>query len=311
MKRRKIPNQFILIASMAVGILSCTEENIVSSEINQIESEFSKATETKASPYEILAFVQEMDRAIQEQLNHRNGIARTEAISDYDIGLPASATSSCLFSGVTITMDCENSGAATNVSVIQGSSGGSFPWTVTSAKDITMRFCRFDSRLYLESLSTPSSTGLRYGGRHAVLKLGALGAVETGVKQLTRYFDNQDNGTNSIVGDIFPNVVNSNTTLLFQVIPAKADPASGIYFTGYYPYVIATASEFPNNPIPYVKPTPLATFRYYIDDEDNNNKNNWRINNGSATSSSGETFMSGGSNTDIRILKITSGTVYN
>lgn len=285
-------NHTLIILVAVLGLTNCSSEDepSVTQQLEKIETSYVEGVikveenfgapkvETSASRSYINQIMKRIDSEMANfAISGANG--RTAAITtDYDIGVPVSATSFCQGERITIFMDCEDSTPETWVSP-----SANAPWPITSG-NITMYFCRVDGRDYGSPLS-------RYSGQHAVLKLGALNSDWFGGTStvITRHFDNEDrNNKNSKVGNITPNVVDSNTTLLFTLLPAL--PNSYPVSFGSYDYVIGNV----------IFPMAVTEYNYFIDDEDRRNANYWQIN---GTTSSGVTFMSGSNNSSIKILK--------
>lgn len=287
--------RYLLLSMFAAfGLTQCTDEGMTSNltrDLAKIETSYSAGAvkiegptskpkiETAASDYDMDEVARKVDEEIQKAMTSRTS-SRTSSITDYDIGIPTDANTPCSNGEkIMISMDCEDNGGLTEVFPI-GIAGA--PWTVNSNQNIKMYFCRVDGFSY----------GSYYGfnRRHAVLKLGALNPSGS-TKQLLRYFDNEDyNNTNSHTGDISPNSQGRNTALTFHIFPAVSGGMSPFFMSSY----VITDEGYPNT----------TYYKYYIDDEDSNNEDYWKINGGSRTSSSGETFIYGDHNTTIKISRL-------
>lgn len=131
--------------------------------------------------------------------------------------------------------------------------------TVDGSGNTNFVFCRVDGTRF-HSLAASNDVHSNY----AVLKLGQ--SCPEGAVEFSRYFDNEDgNNKNSYSGNIFPNVVEKNSTLRFCLF--KGDGS--------------TASSFPNLGFEYgVFAAPEFTFTsargfIHTDDEDNRNANGY------------------------------------
>ncbi|HEX6292208.1 MAG TPA: hypothetical protein VFZ66_23670 [Herpetosiphonaceae bacterium] len=180
---------------------------------------------------------------------------------------------------VTIHMDDEDNNNANG--------RGGWIGATTSTNNTTFRFCRVPGSLF-RALSTTNQPQRHY----AVLKLGSVcpaGSVEFG-----RYFDNEDNNNqNWSSGPITPNVSTNNTTLRFCLFRAASTTMSAFPNLGFSYGVFAPASFS----------QALATGYVYTDDEDWWNANGYMA--GSGWISDAQQIVSGGSNTLIRLARVT------
>ncbi|MCY1015908.1 hypothetical protein [Pyxidicoccus sp. MSG2] len=156
---------------------------------------------------------------------------------------------------IRINMDNEDRAEASNVSGWVGATN------VDGNGNINYVFCRVDGTQF-HSLAAANSANYNY----AVLKLDQ--SCPEGAVEFSRYFDNEDNNNkNSYSGNIFPNVVNNNSTLRFCLFKGDGSIASAFPSLGFE-YGVFAASQFV-----------FTSARGYIysDDEDGNNANSYNV----------------------------------
>jgi hypothetical protein len=137
---------------------------------------------------------------------------------------------------------------------------GGFIGAIVSNSNTEFFFCRVNG-LSLRGFQPggPGTATLPY----AVLKLGNF--CPNGSLEFTRRFDNEDkNNKNFSVGDIFPNVSNSNTELKFCLFFSASQ---------------GTMSSFPNFGVSYGVFTKSVAERGFVrtDDEDSSNNNGYVV----------------------------------
>ncbi len=284
---------YLVLLSVTFYFASCSdEEENITTRLQKIENAYEEGfikiegsaqgpkIETKAPKWMIDLAEKQSDLEAQNALRDR---AKTTAVGDYDYATVTneSGTAGCGLPVITIAMDCEDNDGNTS-----GTAGG--PWAITPNKNIRMFFCRVTGT----TLNAPVAIY-----RHAVLKLGTLNPLGATPKKLLRYFDNEDDGgsNNSWTGEMGINTQGNNTTLTFLIYaaspggydPIPADPRGSRFF-------------ILSNESPAGKPK----YTYYTDDEDDSNQNYWRINGGPSLTGddSGESLLSGNSNTTFKIL---------
>ncbi len=203
-----------------------------------------------------------------------NPTARTD-FGGYDVGVfPLSGQCPVEYEQVEIFMDCEDSNPATKVTKNFEVTEDQYAIRVDGNKNIRLIFCRVDGRLF-KAFKQESGATLAYG----VLQLGNLSISTYPYYHLIkRNFDNEDSSNkNSYVGDIAPNVVNSNTTLRISVVASTPDVVnSGGYMDQGIPVNALGGQRYGIFSDSYISPSGLRTNRGYkvsIDDEDSSNAN--------------------------------------
>ena len=150
------------------------------------------------------------------KLKDRYRTART-IFAGYDVGVIPNVDACPSWSEyIRFFMDCQDGNSITawaNSGFFTDGYRGA--WSIDGNKNVNLVFCRVDGRSL--SNSTQFNT--------AALRLGANQPSNTqGI--ITRGFDNEDsNNTNYFIGDIAPNLSNSNTTLQFYVYNGNGTPA--------------------------------------------------------------------------------------
>lgn len=298
----------IVLFTVTVLLIGCNEESFnsektLSESILKIETSYIDGAEkiegstgglkieTKLTGIPLKKFYEKIDKEITESLRdyeERYRIATT-LFDGFDVGVIPSVNGCPTWSEkITIYMDCEDGDEAThwedNPNISSDNYRGS--WSVTSAGNLKMIYCRVDGRMFTEMVANnPTCT---YAPA-AVLRLGT-NFLGTGIYQ--RVFDNEDNSNgNYSIGDIAPNVSNSNTTLYFVDLTDLGGPKSCV------------AQDYPDFGFSYgvLSATGLQWGWLKIDDEDSNNANRLRLNGQNV--SSAHNYLLGGSNTQIFIGK--------
>lgn len=222
-------------------------------------------------------------------LNGRaNMIATTYSKTDYDIGIIPNSTrmvngneeGNCPIGSEPIEffMDCQDgigslTGWTTNWPNPNNYHGG---WIVTGNKNVLLRFCRVDGRIFENN-----------AGSMIVLKLGAIAPPD--ISNVKRYFDNEDGGnTNYSVGDIGPNSSTENTALNFYWYQGgRGNYNNPVFDVGYG--VIGSGGSY--------------KAQLYTDDENNSNANKLWLN-GALVSNVGNLIAEENKNTWIWIRRV-------
>jgi hypothetical protein len=197
--------------------------------------------------------------------------ASAHANTDQDVGVvPSSASCPTGSESLTIHMDDEDF-------FNRNSRGGSIGAT-RSGRNTDFFFCRVNGAAF--HAYRPRGSDVR---PYAVLKLGQL--CPNGSTEFRRRFDNEDlRNANSSRGNIFPNVSDSNTTLVFCLF----GPGSG-----------SSSRRFPNLGYGYhVFSSVDSTGWIRTDDEDHNNANSYTVPEGIRDIA--QAMVSSGANTVLR-----------
>lgn len=213
------------------------------------------------------------------------------AAGTYDVGVISNG--SCP-NPVTIYMDDEDS---SNNSSLSG-------WVGATSSQTRFQFCRVDGSAF-NNISSWCATSR--ANSYAVLKLGTT--CPNGSVEFSRYFDNEDSGNNnSNSGNIAPSTQSSSGTRLT--------------FCGFLQDNLnGDRCAWPTSPLD-LKNFPILGFAYgvfagssvalafesgqiYTDDEDSGNANNWDLSKlNSWQVSAVQSFMSGGSNTQLGTARV-------
>lgn len=290
----------LFVAMLSVAF-SCSDEDInadsysLTAEIEKIETSYFEGAkkyegktddakiETVLPPEELNLLIEGIVGESEEYVKGKrpyHATARTD-FNGYDVGVvPLSGACPVGYEQLEIFMDCEDKNPATSLSKLPGTSANQWGVVVDGSRNIRFKFCRVDGRLFKPFAQQDGSDQ-----SYALLRLGNLApAVPAGAYQYSviRNFDNEDRrNKNSSIGDIAPNVVNSNTTLRFSVrvgTSAMADP-SGAWITGFpaSSAVFTDGGTYGVFTSPYVSTSGWSStgreYRIFTDDEDSSNGN--------------------------------------
>lgn len=279
---------------LSIALLSCHDENsdLLTEEIQEIESQYSRHSgpklETKAPAWSIDEMEAQMEQEINAAMAQRT--AGRTMTHDYDMGLILPPGTVCPGEIITFYFDNENNAPNSSGTRYSWSGTGAWPWEITQSDpvlarigDLTMKFCRVSGADYNNSI-------YRYPKAHAVLKLGALNIP--GSTPVLRYFDNEDDSKlSTATGNIYPNGLdssNKNIALFFHNFPAKTN---SIYIRHNTGLGVFAERDDANG----------YQFTYFIDNEDTKNANYWKIN-GTKLQSYNSPYMSGGLNSAFSLL---------
>jgi hypothetical protein len=214
------------------------------------------------------------------------------AAGTYDVGVISSG--SCP-NPVTIYMDDEDS---SNNSSLSG-------WVGATSSQTRFQFCRVDGSAF--NRVKGGYCGSSSSDSYAVLKLGTTCPNDS--VEFSRYFDNEDSGNNnSNSGNITPSTQDSGGTrlkfcgFLTQNVLAKCAVPSAPFDEKNFPILGFAYGVFAGPSVA----TAFESGAIYTDDEDSSNGNNWDLSNlvSSWQVSSLQSFMSGGSNTQLTTARV-------
>ncbi len=167
-------------------------------------------------------------------------------------------------------------------SVVQGWVGAT---TVDGNGNTNFVFCRVDGNRF-HSLAAANDVRSNY----AVLKLGQ--SCPEGSVEFSRYFDNEDrNNHNSYSGNIYPNIVDNNSTLRFCLFKGDGSTATAFPNLGFE-YGVFASEHFTFT---------SARGSIYTDDEDRRNANGYEAD--PAWKWAATAIISEGSNTMMRTAR--------
>ncbi|HEY0744410.1 MAG TPA: hypothetical protein VGD40_23250 [Chryseosolibacter sp.] len=295
MKAKNYTPACALLLAASFLLSACSndvEEPTVTDSFQKIETSYRDGVEKDPATFtadknETSAPVEHISALKEKILAEINSLQRTQGrfrvqttlFDGYDVGVIPSGyvgTDCPSWSErITIMMDCEDSQSATNIT---GDPAGSAPWSSSWSvswpnKNLTMVFCRVDGRLFHRDMK-PGDGYFDY----MVLRLGWQSEEYATV--VTRYFDNEDSGNdNNYIGDLSPNIVNSNTTLSFYNYKGEY-PHTGGYS---WPELGFSYGVFGRHTNAQCCLFTSGGARVYSDDEDSRNANwlspsNWYTN---------------------------------